>query len=118
MTITSKLPDVGTNIFTVMSTLAAEHSAINLSQGFPDFDTPPALVDRVLAHMRAGRNRAGLSKGISGLDGCRWQNGGRVARGYLSEQVPAQFAVVVGGFKIQTDCVGLDALDNARFTNL
>lgn len=40
MTISSKLPDVGTTIFTAMAALAAEHGAVNLSQGFPDFDTP------------------------------------------------------------------------------
>ena len=40
--IDSKLPRVGTTIFTVMSRLAAEHGAINLSQGFPDFEPPPA----------------------------------------------------------------------------
>ncbi|MFO1408408.1 MAG: methionine aminotransferase [Steroidobacteraceae bacterium] len=52
-----KLPNVGTTIFTVMSRLAAECGAINLSQGFPDFDPPPRLVDLVVAHMRAGRNQ-------------------------------------------------------------
>ena len=41
----SKLPSVGTTIFTVMSKLAADTGAINLSQGFPDFDCDPALVD-------------------------------------------------------------------------
>lgn len=41
--IRSKLPDVGTTIFTVMSRLAIEHKAINLGQGFPDFDPDPAL---------------------------------------------------------------------------
>ena len=45
MTITSKLPDVGTSIFAVMSALAAEHGAINLSQGFPDCDEFPAWMD-------------------------------------------------------------------------
>ena len=39
----SKLPRVGTNIFTRMSQLAAQHAAVNLGQGFPDFPTPPAL---------------------------------------------------------------------------
>ena len=53
----SKLPDVGTTIFTVMSALAAEQKALNLSQGFPDFDGPAALLDRVGAHMREGRNQ-------------------------------------------------------------
>jgi methionine aminotransferase len=55
--LTSKLPRVGTTIFTVMSRLAAEHGAINLSQGFPDFDPPARLLDLVTEHMRAGRNQ-------------------------------------------------------------
>jgi methionine aminotransferase len=55
--ITSKLPRVGTTIFTVMSRLAAEHGAINLSQGFPDFDPPARLLELVAEHMRAGRNQ-------------------------------------------------------------
>ncbi len=53
----SKLPNVGTTIFTVMSRLAAECGAINLSQGFPDFDPPQRLVDPVAEHMRSGRNQ-------------------------------------------------------------
>jgi len=53
----SKLPQVGTTIFTVMSRLAAECGAINLSQGFPDFDPPARLVELVTQHMRAGRNQ-------------------------------------------------------------
>src|SRR3546814_7505881 len=43
--IRSKLPDVGTTIFTVMSRLAIEHQAINLGQGFPDFDPDPKLCE-------------------------------------------------------------------------
>ena len=53
----SKLPKVGTTIFTVMSRLAAECGAINLSQGFPDFDPPARLVDLVVGHLRSGRNQ-------------------------------------------------------------
>jgi methionine aminotransferase len=53
----SKLPRVGTTIFTVMSRLAQECGAINLSQGFPDFDPPPRLVDLVAEHMRGGVNQ-------------------------------------------------------------
>src|SRR5512136_475218 len=53
----SKLPHVGTTIFTVMSRLAAECGAINLSQGFPDFDPPARLVDLVTEHMRKGANQ-------------------------------------------------------------
>jgi methionine aminotransferase len=55
--IESKLPHVGTTIFTVMSRLASECGAINLSQGFPDFDPPPRLVDLVTEKMRAGVNQ-------------------------------------------------------------
>jgi methionine transaminase len=53
----SRLPAVGTSIFTVMSKLAADVGAINLSQGFPDFDCDPALVDAVVKYMRAGLNQ-------------------------------------------------------------
>jgi methionine aminotransferase len=64
MTLRSRLPDVGTTIFTVMSRLAADLGAINLSQGFPDFDCDPALVDAVAHHMRAGRNQYAPMQGI------------------------------------------------------
>jgi methionine transaminase len=57
MTLRSRLPSVGTTIFTVMSKLAADVGAINLSQGFPDFDCDPALIDAVVKHMRAGLNQ-------------------------------------------------------------
>jgi methionine aminotransferase len=77
-----KLPNVGTTIFTVMSRLAAECGAINLSQGYPDFDPPPRLVDLVVEHMRAGRNqyapmpgweplRAAVARDASARYGCR-----------------------------------------------
>ncbi len=59
----SRLPQVGTTIFTVMSQLAAEHGAINLSQGFPDFAPPPRLLQRVADHMAAGRNQYALMAG-------------------------------------------------------
>jgi methionine aminotransferase len=53
----SKLPQVGTTIFTVMTRLAEQHAAINLSQGFPDFEPPRRLVDLVTHHMRNGANQ-------------------------------------------------------------
>jgi len=53
----SKLPNIGTTIFTVMSKLAADCGAINLSQGFPDFQAEPALFDAVHRAMLAGRNQ-------------------------------------------------------------
>ena len=63
----SKLPAVGTTIFTVMSRLAAECGAINLSQGFPDFDPDPALVDAVARHMRDGQNQYAPMQGVAVL---------------------------------------------------
>ena len=53
----TRLPKVGTNIFTVMSALATEHQAVNLGQGFPDFDCDPALVEDVAVAMRGGLNQ-------------------------------------------------------------
>lgn len=55
--ISSKLPAVGTTIFTVMSKMAADFKAINLGQGFPDFDPDPKLVDLVSSAMKAGHNQ-------------------------------------------------------------
>src|SRR6185436_11865959 len=63
----SKLPAVGTTIFTVMSRLATDLGAINLSQGFPDFDCDPELVDAVARHMRAGRNQYAPMQGVPAL---------------------------------------------------
>jgi methionine aminotransferase len=63
----SRLPDVGTTIFTTMSRLAAEHGAINLSQGFPDFSPPPRLVERVAHHMASGKNQYALMTGAPSL---------------------------------------------------
>ncbi|MHB1668894.1 pyridoxal phosphate-dependent aminotransferase [Thiomonas sp.] len=63
----SRLPSVGTTIFTVMSALAQQHGAINLGQGFPDFDPDPALLDAVNAAMRAGHNQYPPMAGIPQL---------------------------------------------------
>ncbi|KQW03016.1 pyridoxal phosphate-dependent aminotransferase [Rhizobacter sp. Root1221] len=65
--IDSRLPQVGTTIFTVMSALAAQHGAVNLGQGFPDFDCDPALVDAVTAAMRAGHNQYPPMAGVPAL---------------------------------------------------
>jgi methionine aminotransferase len=53
----SKLPNTGVTIFTTMSRLALEHGAINLSQGFPDFNCAPELIDAVARYMREGHNQ-------------------------------------------------------------
>jgi len=60
----SKLPDVGVTIFTVMSQLANHHKAINLSQGFPDFDTDPDLIQRVTDYMKKGNNQYAAMQGV------------------------------------------------------
>lgn len=65
--LTSRLPKVGTTIFTVMSALAAEHGAVNLGQGFPDFDCDPALVDAVTRAMQAGHNQYPPMPGVPAL---------------------------------------------------
>ena len=53
----TRLPSTGVSIFAVMSRLAEEHGAINLSQGFPDFDCAPELIDTVARYMREGHNQ-------------------------------------------------------------
>ena len=63
----SKLPRVGTNIFTTMSQLATEHGAVNLGQGFPDFPTPQALQDALARHVAAGRNQYAPMTGVPRL---------------------------------------------------
>lgn len=60
----SKLPDVGLTIFSVMTNLANESGAINLSQGFPDFDVPPALVSLVEKYMKDGHNQYAPMPGV------------------------------------------------------
>jgi methionine transaminase len=63
----TKLPKVGTTIFTVMSQLAIEHNAVNLGQGFPDFDVPARLVDALARAMREGRNQYSPMTGVPAL---------------------------------------------------
>jgi methionine aminotransferase len=67
VSIDSKHPAIGTTIFTVMSKLAAECGAVNLSQGFPDFQAEPALFDAVHRHMLAGRNQYAPMIGVPEL---------------------------------------------------
>lgn len=63
----SRLPSVGTTIFTVMSSLAAEVGAVNLGQGFPDFDCDPKLLDAVGGAMREGLNQYPPMAGVPAL---------------------------------------------------
>ncbi|WP_439877868.1 pyridoxal phosphate-dependent aminotransferase [Pseudomonas prosekii] len=77
--ITSKLPNVGITIFTQMSQLAAQTGAINLSQGFPDFDAPQALCDAVGQHIAMGHNQYSP---MTGLPVLRQQVAAKIARSY------------------------------------
>jgi methionine aminotransferase len=65
--VTSKLPDVGTTIFTVMSQLATDCKAINLSQGFPSFEPPAELIDRIDHYLRSGANQYAPMPGVPAL---------------------------------------------------
>jgi methionine aminotransferase len=67
MQIQTKLPKVGTTIFSVMSQLATTHKAINLGQGFPDFDGPQALRDALAAAMNSGKNQYAPMTGVPKL---------------------------------------------------
>ena len=67
LTISSRLPDIGTTIFDVMTKMANEHGAINLSQGFPDFDIDPKLIDLVHQSMVKGQNQYATMPGVAAL---------------------------------------------------
>lgn len=67
MRVETKLPKVGTTIFTVMSQLAAQRSAVNLGQGFPDFPVPARLVEALTRAMQAGHNQYSMMTGIPAL---------------------------------------------------
>ena len=67
MQIETKLPKVGTTIFTVMSQLAMQHKAVNLGQGFPDFEGPQSLRDALSAAMQSGKNQYAPMTGVPKL---------------------------------------------------
>ena len=90
----SRLPNVGTTIFTVMSRLAVEHGAINLSQGFPDFSPSPLLLERVTHHMAAGANQYPPMAGVAAL---REAIAEKVARLYLASYDPESEITVTAG---------------------
>ncbi|HND14027.1 MAG TPA: methionine aminotransferase [Pseudomonadales bacterium] len=68
--IVSRLPDVGTTIFTVMSQKAEQYGALNLSQGFPDFPLPPALAEALARSVAAGHNQYAPMAGLPRLREC------------------------------------------------
>ncbi len=64
MNIKSRLPEVGTSVFTVMSKMALENQAINLSQGFPDFPVSEKLIDLIHQNMKSGHNQYAPMPGV------------------------------------------------------
>src|SRR5690606_2249262 len=92
--IDSKLPHVGTTIFTTMSQLAAQVGAINLSQGFPDFDGPDALREAVGRHVMAGHNQYAP---MTGLPALREQVAAKVARLYGRQAHPDSEITITPG---------------------
>lgn len=91
MSIASKLPAVGTTIFSQMSQLAVTHNAINLSQGFPDFPADATLLARLAAHSSAGLNQYAPMSGVPLL---REQIAALTARCY-QRQVSADTEITV-----------------------
>jgi methionine aminotransferase len=90
----SKLPGVGTTIFTVMSRLAEKAGAINLSQGFPDFQPPEVLLDLVDEHLRRGHNQYAPMPGIPAL---REQIALKIAALYGADADPVSEITVTSG---------------------
>jgi methionine aminotransferase len=93
--IVSKLPHIGTNIFTIMSGLAAQHGAVNLSQGFPNFDPSGRLRRLVTEAMAAGHNQYAPMPGLLAL---RQQIAAKIARLYSVETDPdTEITITAGG---------------------
>ncbi|MCX6551434.1 MAG: methionine aminotransferase [Acidobacteria bacterium] len=92
--IDSRLPDVGVSIFAVMTRLANEHGAINLSQGFPDFHCDPALVASVHRYMEAGDNQYAPMPGVLGL---REALAEKIAHLYQADYDPVTEITVTAG---------------------
>lgn len=67
MNLESRLPDISTSIFAIMSKMAADHGAINLSQGFPDFNVDPVVIDLIHQYMKAGHNQYAPMPGAPAL---------------------------------------------------
>jgi methionine aminotransferase len=93
MKIQSKL-DVGVTIFTVMSNLALEHGALNLSQGFPDFTVDPELIELVAKYMREGYNQYAPMQGVPEL---REQIAEKIYRVYDARRDPEKEITVTSG---------------------
>ena len=90
----SKLPATGTTVFSLMSALAAEHKAVNLGQGFPDFECDPALPALVAEAMRAGHNQYPIGTGVPAL---REAIGAKIGTLYGAQYNPATEITVTAG---------------------
>lgn len=90
----SKLPGVGTSIFAVMSKLANDHNAINLSQGFPDFEVSPKLIELINKYMKKGENQYAPMPGLTVL---REQIASKVKSTYDAEYNPETEITVTAG---------------------
>ena len=90
----SRLPNVGVTIFTVMSKMAEEYNAINLSQGFPDFSAPPRLLELLSKHASDGRNQYPPMTGVPYL---REQIAQKVANIYRCDVDPDSEITVTSG---------------------
>jgi methionine transaminase len=100
----SKLPAIGTTIFTVMSQLANECGAINLSQGFPDFEVSPELIELVSKHMREGKNQYAPMPGLPYL---REQIAAKIFRTYSRKiDVNEEITVTAGGTEALFAAIG------------
>jgi methionine aminotransferase len=100
----SRLPEVGTTIFTVMSQLALQHDAVNLGQGFPDFDCDPRLQGLVTAAMAAGHNQYAPMTGVPAL---RQAIAGKVERLYGHRyDADAEVTVTAGATQALMTAIG------------
>jgi methionine aminotransferase len=104
----SKLPDVGTTIFTVVSQRAQELGAINLAQGFPDYEVDPELVELIAQQLRAGRNQYAPMAGVPEL---RREIAAKLERSYgIDVDSDREVTITVGAtealFSAIAACVG------------
>jgi len=90
----SKLPGLETTIFTVMSKLATDHQAINLSQGFPNYDCSPELIDLVKKNLMDGNNQYAPMAGILGLREALCEKANKL---YDIELNPAEEVTITAG---------------------
>src|SRR5271170_7020503 len=99
----SKLPDIGTTIFTVMSRRALEEGALNIGQGFPDYSIDPRLAESLLEAVAEGRNQYAPMEGVTEL---REQIARKLKTSYAIEVDPqAEITVTCGGTEALYDSI-------------